>query len=146
MPNLCIGVIGNVTSRRDDETFGLIVFVLGSVFFFWYRSSIILTDLRIRAVQDIIHFTHESRTCIQSSIKTRPQNPLGCLESRLDLLPCHKLKLMLTSQESGFAVPGWPSSHCLPAAPLGGFLVEFEFTPLAPPSPIWKDVDLQVVF
>ena len=53
---------------------------------------------------------------------------------------------MLMSQELGFAVPGWPSSYRLPAAPLGGFLVELEFTPLAPPPPIWKGVDLQVVF
>ena len=97
MPDLCIGVIGDVTSRRDAEAFGLIVSVLGSVLFFWYCSSIILTDLRIRAVQDVIHFTHESRTHIRSSIKTRPRNPLGRLESRVDLLPCHRLKLMLTS-------------------------------------------------
>ena len=31
MLDLCIGVIGDVTSRRDAEAFGLIVFVLGSV-------------------------------------------------------------------------------------------------------------------
>ena len=44
------------------------------------------------------------------------------------------------------AVSGWPSSYCLLTAPLGGFLVELELTPLAPPPPIWKGVDLQVVF
>ena len=117
MPDFCVGGIGDVTSCRDAEAFGLIVFVLGYILFFWYCSSIILIGLRVRAVQDVIHFTQESHTCIQSSIKTHPQNPLGCLESRLDLLPCHMLKLMLTSQESGFAVPGWPSSYRLPAAP-----------------------------
>ena len=50
MPDLCVGIIGNVTSRRDAEAFGLIVFVLGSVLFFWYCSSIILTDFRVQAV------------------------------------------------------------------------------------------------
>ena len=34
---LTFGVIGDVTSFRDAEAFGLIVFVLGSVFCFWYR-------------------------------------------------------------------------------------------------------------
>ena len=37
MPNLCVGVIGDVTSCRDVEAFGLIVFVLGSVLCFRYR-------------------------------------------------------------------------------------------------------------
>ena len=133
-------------SGRIVDCITLMIFVFGCIFFFWYCSLIIITDLKIWAVQDVIHFTHKSRTCIQSSIKTRPQNPLGRLESRLDLLPCQRLKLMLTSQESGFAVPGWPFSHCLPAAPLCGFLVELGFTLLAPLPPIWKGVDLQVVF
>ena len=124
----------------------LIVFMLGCVLFLWYCSSIIPTDLKVQTVQDVIHFIHESRTCIQSSIKTRPQNPLGCLKSRLDFLPCHRLKLMLTSQESGFAVPGWPFSQRLPAALLGSFLVELEFIPFALPPPIQKGVDLQAVF
>ena len=31
MPDLCVGVIGDLTSCRDAEAFGLIVFVLGSV-------------------------------------------------------------------------------------------------------------------
>ena len=146
MADLCVGVIGNVTSCCNAEAFGLIVFVLGSVLFFRYHFSIILTDLRVRAVQDVIHFTYEPCTYIQSSIKTRLQNPLGRLESRLDLLPCHSLKLMLTSQESGFAVPGWPSFHRLPTTPFGNFLVELEFTLLAPLPPIWKGVDLHVVF
>ena len=53
---------------------------------------------------------------------------------------------MLTSQESGFAVRGWPSSHYLATAPFGGFLVELEFTPPTLSPPIWKGVDLQVVF
>ena len=34
---LTFSLIGNVTSRRDAEAFSLIVFVLGSVFCFWYR-------------------------------------------------------------------------------------------------------------
>ena len=36
MPNLCVSVIGNVTSHRDIEAFGLIVFVLGNILRFWY--------------------------------------------------------------------------------------------------------------
>ena len=73
----------------------LIVFVFGSVLCFWYCFHYLL--LEVQPVQDTIHFTHKSRTHIQSSIKIRPQNPLGRLELRLDLLPCHRLKLMLTS-------------------------------------------------
>ena len=34
MPDLCVGVIGDITSRHDAKAFGLIVFVLGSVFCF----------------------------------------------------------------------------------------------------------------
>ena len=34
MPDLYVGVIGDVTSRRDAEAFNLIVFVLESVFCF----------------------------------------------------------------------------------------------------------------
>ena len=37
MSDLCVGVIGDVTSCRDAEAFGLIVFVLGSVLYFWYH-------------------------------------------------------------------------------------------------------------
>ena len=76
-------------------TVSLIVFVFGSILCFRYRFHYLL--LKVQAVQDTIHFTHKSRTHIRSSIKTRLQNSLGCLESRLDLLPCHRLKLMLTS-------------------------------------------------
>ena len=38
MSDLCVGVIDNVTSCRDVEAFGLIVFVLASVFYFGNRS------------------------------------------------------------------------------------------------------------
>ena len=34
---LTFGVIGDVTSCRDAEAFSLIVFMLGSVLYFWYR-------------------------------------------------------------------------------------------------------------
>ena len=37
MPDLYVNIIGDVTLCRDAETFGLIVFVLGSVLCFWYR-------------------------------------------------------------------------------------------------------------
>ena len=37
MPDLRVGVIGNVTPRRNAGEFGLIIFILGSVFCFWYR-------------------------------------------------------------------------------------------------------------
>ena len=37
MPDLCVGVIGDVTSRRDVEAFGLIVFVLKSVLYSRYN-------------------------------------------------------------------------------------------------------------
>ena len=53
MPDLYIGVIGNVTSRHDTKAFGLILFVLGSVFCFWYHSHYL--PLEVQAVQDIIH-------------------------------------------------------------------------------------------
>ena len=63
--------------------------------------SFSLSNFKIRAVQDVIYFTHKSHTCIQSFIKTHPQNPLSCLKLRLDILSCYRLKLMLTFQESG---------------------------------------------
>ena len=62
MPDLCVGVIGNLTSRRDTEAFDLIVFVLGSVFCFWYHFHYLL--LKLRAAQDGIHRPDESRTYI----------------------------------------------------------------------------------
>ena len=36
MPDLCVDVIGKVISCRDAKLFGMIVFLLGSVFCFWY--------------------------------------------------------------------------------------------------------------
>ena len=67
-------------------------------FLLWSINLSYLTgSIEVQAVQEVIHFTHESRTYIQSSIKTHPQNPLDCLESCIDLLPCYRLKLMLMS-------------------------------------------------
>ena len=37
MPELCVGVIGDVTFRRNAEAFDLIVSVLGSVLYFQNR-------------------------------------------------------------------------------------------------------------
>ena len=37
MPDFCVAITGNVTYRYDVEAFGLIVFMLGSVFCFWYH-------------------------------------------------------------------------------------------------------------
>ena len=62
MPDLCVGVIGNVISRQGAEAFGLIVFVLGSVFCFWYHFYQLL--LKLRAAQDGIHCLDESCTYI----------------------------------------------------------------------------------
>ena len=73
----------------------VIVFVLGSIFCFWYCSHYLF--LKVRAILYIIHFTHESHIHIQLSIKIHPQNLLGRLESCLDLEFCHRLKLILTS-------------------------------------------------
>ena len=66
MPDLCVSVIGDVTSHRDAEAFGLIVFVLGSVFCFWYHSYYLL--LKLQAGQDGIHRPDKSHTHIQPSI------------------------------------------------------------------------------
>ena len=66
MLDLCLGVIGNVTSRCNAEAFGLIVFVLESVFCFQYHSHYLL--LKLRAAQDGIHRPDESRIHIQSFI------------------------------------------------------------------------------
>ena len=41
---------------------------------------------KVQAVQDIIYFTHKSHTYIWLFIKTRLQNLLSNLKSRLDLL------------------------------------------------------------
>ena len=129
MADLSVGIIGNIIFCLVWSHLCLSVF-----FFFGINSfSIIFTHLRVQAVKDIIYFTYKSCTYIQSSIKTCPQNPLGCLESRLDLLLCHRLKLMLTSQASSFAVPSWLSFYRLRATPFDSFLVELEFTPLASP-------------
>ena len=68
MPDLCVGVIGDVTSRRDAEAFGLIVFVLGSVLCFRYRSHYLL--LKLRAAQDGIHRPDES--ALASDHSSRP--------------------------------------------------------------------------
>ena len=38
MPDLCVDAIGNMIFYHDAEAFGLIVFVLESVFYFWYYS------------------------------------------------------------------------------------------------------------
>ena len=46
MLDLCVSVIDNITSRRDARAFGLIVFVLGSVFCFWYHSHYLLLELQ----------------------------------------------------------------------------------------------------
>ena len=53
MPDLGIAVIGDVTSRCDAEAFGLIVFVLERVFYFWYQSHSL--PLEVQAVQDVTH-------------------------------------------------------------------------------------------
>ena len=66
MPDLCVGVIGDVTSRHDAEAFGLIVFVLKNVFCFWYHSHYLL--LKLQTAQDEIHRPDESHTHIQPSI------------------------------------------------------------------------------
>ena len=87
MPGLCVSIIGNVTPHQNAETFGLIVFMLRCVLFFCYHPSTVFTDVRVRVVQDVIHFTHKSRIYILSCIRTPLQNPLGCLESRLNLIP-----------------------------------------------------------
>ena len=42
-------------------------------------------------------------------------------------------------------MPGWLFSHCFLAVPLGGFFVKREFTSFVPP-PIWKGIDLQIIF
>ena len=62
MPDLCAGVIGNITSCCDAEAFGLIVFVLGSVFYFWYCFHYLFFE--VQTVQDVIHFTFQSRTWV----------------------------------------------------------------------------------
>ena len=106
--------------------------------------GIILTEFRIQTVQDVIYFTNKSRTCIQSSIKTHLENPLGCLESCPDFQPLRLLQI-----EADVDVPrvktivsGQPSSYHLPVTSHSDFLIEHEFTPFALLLPIWKDVDL----
>ena len=79
MPDLCVDVIGNVTSCHDAETFGLIVFVLASVFCFQYHFYYLLFE--VQAVQDVIHLPDESRTCIQSSTKIYMRNLLDHLDN-----------------------------------------------------------------
>ena len=49
-------------SGRIVDCIALIVFVFGSVFYFWYCSHHLL--LKVRAVQDVIHLPDESGTCI----------------------------------------------------------------------------------
>ena len=71
MPDLCVGIIGDVISRRDAKAFGLIVFMLKSVFCFCYHSHYLL--LKLEAAQDGIYYPDESRTYIQPSIWVHQQ-------------------------------------------------------------------------
>ena len=48
MPNLCVDVIGNVTTCCDAKAFGLIVFVLKSILCFRYHFHYL--PLEIQAV------------------------------------------------------------------------------------------------
>ena len=60
MPELCVGVIGNVTSCRDAEAFGLIVFMLRSIFCFRYDFHYLLFE--VWAVHDVIHHLNHAPT------------------------------------------------------------------------------------
>ena len=58
MPDLCVGVIGNITSCCDAEVFGLIIFVLKNISAFDIVFTYLL--LEVRVVQDVIHCPDES--------------------------------------------------------------------------------------
>ena len=49
-------------SGRIADRIALIVLVFGSVLCFWYHSDYLFVE--VQAVQDIIHLSDESRTCI----------------------------------------------------------------------------------
>ena len=108
-------------------------------------------------VQNVIDLSDKSRTCIQSFIRIYLHNLLNHLdnlykfffgiaikltalwpasvEANIDVL-----KVRLAASRSSFLLPLTMTPHWWLS------FVEFEVTPLAPPLPDWKGIDLQVVF
>ena len=68
MPDFCVGVIGDVISRRDAEAFGLNVFVFGSVLAF----GIVLTICSSKSERSKTQFTLLMNHALTSDHPSRP--------------------------------------------------------------------------